>query len=211
MASNQLRSMTGMATLSGQTDTHNWTWELRSVNGRGLDIRVRLPGHTEMLETGIRKAISRVCSRGRVSIALNIDHNQGDAGFRLNRADLDTVLDATRMIADAARERGISLTPDCPSGILAVAIAPQNGRGSGSDLSALISILDKEIAGIVGLWNESRMSEGRLIGDILDKQVGSIESLLADAEGIVLEGQSGATARFRENVAKLLDAKKRSG
>ena len=207
MASKQLRSMTGIATLSGQTDTHSWTWELRSVNGRGLDIRVRLAGQTEMLEAGIRKAISRVCSRGRISIALNVDCIQGDAGVPLNRADLDTVLDATRMIADAARERGISLTPDCPSGILALAMAPQNGHGNGSDLSALISILEEEIAGIVGLWNESRKSEGRLIGDFLEKQVSSIESLLADAEGIVLEGQSGAADRFRENVAKLLDAK----
>ncbi len=199
--------MTGFATLSGQSGAHNWTWELRSVNGRGFDIRFRLPRQCEALEACLRQAISRVCSRGRVSVSLNVSHAHGDAGMLFDRLDLDAVLDTTRVIADAARERGISLTPDSPSGILSSAITAQGGGEHESDLSELTPILEREIARVVELWDESRVSEGRLIREVLDSQVGSIASLVDDAEKIVIDGRSGAADRFRENVAKLLDAK----
>ena len=163
MASNQLRSMTGFATMSGQSGALNWAWELRSVNGRGFDIRFRLPGQCETLETSLRHAISRVCSRGRVSVSLNIGHDHRDAGILFDRLELDAVLDATRMIADAARERGISLTPDSPSGILASAIATRGSGERESDLSELTPILEREIVKVVESWDESRLSEGRLI------------------------------------------------
>lgn len=199
--------MTGFATLSGQSGALNWAWELRSVNGRGFDIRFRLPGQCETLEAILRQAISRVCSRGRVSVSLNIRHDHRDAGILFDRLELDAVLNATRMIADAARERGISLTPDSPSGILASAMTAQGSGERESDLSELTPILEREIAKVVELWDESRLSEGRLIREVLDGQVGSIASLVDDAEKIVIESQSGAADRLRENVAKLLDAK----
>ena len=199
--------MTGFATMSGQSGALNWAWELRSVNGRGFDIRFRLPGQCETLETSLRHAISRVCSRGRVSVSLNIGHDHRDAGILFDRLELDAVLDATRMIADAARERGISLTPDSPSGILASAIAAHGSGERESDLSELTPILEREIVKVVESWDESRLSEGRLIGEVLDSQVGSIASLVEDAEKIVTGSQSGAADRLRDNVAKLLDAK----
>ena len=207
MATNQLRSMTGFATLSGQSGAFNWAWELRSVNGRGFDIRFRLPGQCEALEARFRQGISRVCSRGRVSVSLNVSHVHGDAGILFDRLDLDAVLDATRMISDAARERGISLTPDSPSGILASAIAAHGSGECDSDLSELTPVLEREIAMVVDSWDEVRVSEGRLIREILDSQVGSIASLVDEAEKIVIESRSGAADRLRENVAKLLDAK----
>ncbi len=199
--------MTGFATMPGQSGALNWAWELRSVNGRGFDIRFRLPGQCETLETSLRHAISRVCSRGRVSVSLNIGHDHRDAGILFDRLELNAVLDATRMIADAARERGISLTPDSPSGILASAIAAQGSGERDSDLSELTPILEREVVKVVESWDESRLSEGRLIGEVLDSQVGSIASLVEDAEKIVTGSQSGAADRLRDNVAKLLDAK----
>ncbi len=199
--------MTGFATMSGHSGALDWAWEIRSVNGRGFDIRFRLPGQCETLEASLRQAISRVCSRGRVSVSLNISHDHRDAGILFDRLELDAVLDATRMIADAARERGISLTPDSPSGILASAIAAHGSGERESDLPELTPILEREIPEVVALWDEARLSEGRLIREVLDSQVGSIASLVEDAEKIVIESQSGAADRLRDNVAKLLDAK----
>ncbi len=199
--------MTGFASLSGQSGAHNWAWELRSVNGRGFDIHFRLPGQCEALETSLRQAVSRVCSRGRISVALNIGRHHGDTGVLLDRIDVDAVLDATRLIADSARERGISLTPDSPSGILAVATTAQRGGEGDPDLSELAPVLEPKVAEIVNLWDASRASEGRLIKEVLDSQVRSIASLVDEAEKIVRESRSGAKDRLRENVAKLLDAK----
>ena len=53
-----LQSMTGFARLDGQTGHHQWAWELRSVNGKGLDVRLRLPQGFERLEAEARRILS---------------------------------------------------------------------------------------------------------------------------------------------------------
>ena len=58
-----LQSMTGFATVSGQLDGVGWAWEIRSVNGRGLDIRLRLPEGAEALEPVIRATLSKRLAR----------------------------------------------------------------------------------------------------------------------------------------------------
>ncbi len=102
---------------------------------------------------------------------MNISHDRRDAGILFDRLELDAVLDATRMITDAAREREVSLTPDSPSGILASAIAAQGSGEREFDLSEFTPKLERKIAKVVELWDESRLSEGRLIREVLDSQV----------------------------------------
>ena len=54
-----LSSMTGFARVGGGQDAFTWTWELRSVNGRGLDLRCRLPAGYEALEVAVRAAAAK--------------------------------------------------------------------------------------------------------------------------------------------------------
>ena len=67
-----LKSMTGFAQSDGSHGGVAWTWELRSVNGRGLDVRCRLPGGMESLEPELRQAVSERCRRGNVSVTLTM-------------------------------------------------------------------------------------------------------------------------------------------
>jgi uncharacterized protein YicC (UPF0701 family) len=101
--------MTGYANapVGGEAAT-GWQWEIRSVNGRGLDIRCRLPAGLDRLETPARAAVSKRLSRGNVSLALAPPQREGASGLRLNRAALDSVLAIVRElqgITDAAAPR----------------------------------------------------------------------------------------------------------
>jgi uncharacterized protein (TIGR00255 family) len=93
----------------------NWHWEVRSVNGRGLDIRTRVPPGFEGLEPRIREAATKRVNRGSISITLAIKRTQGVSELRVNEKALDQILAAI----DRLRER-LPLSPPSAEGLLNV-------------------------------------------------------------------------------------------
>ena len=89
-----IKSMTGFARTDGAIGPTSWHWEVRSVNGRGLDIRLRLPPGYEALEARIREAVAKRVSRGSLSINLNVKRSEGGTQIKLNEAALRQVLAA---------------------------------------------------------------------------------------------------------------------
>ncbi len=86
-----ISSMTGFARTDGAADGLKWTWEARSVNGRGLDVRLRVPPGFEALEIPAREAASKLLSRGNVTATLSLERQNGSATVRLNEALLARV------------------------------------------------------------------------------------------------------------------------
>ncbi|MGE0612103.1 MAG: YicC/YloC family endoribonuclease [Hyphomicrobiales bacterium] len=101
--------MTGFASREGSRGSARWRWEIRTVNGRGLDIRLRLPPGLEGLEPQVREMCKARLSRGNVSISLNISREGENGEIRLNEAALRQV------IAAMERARQIADTP--PAGL----------------------------------------------------------------------------------------------
>ncbi|HEX5328073.1 MAG TPA: YicC/YloC family endoribonuclease, partial [Acetobacteraceae bacterium] len=95
---NQLASMTGFARADGSTDGLAWVWELRSVNGRGLDLRFRLPPGWDALEPGLREAAGRVLKRGNVSANLTL-RREAEARLALDAAALEQALAQAQALA----------------------------------------------------------------------------------------------------------------
>ena len=89
-----IKSMTGFARADGSAGSTSWHWELRSVNGRGLDLRLRLPPGFEGLEPRIREAVGKRLARGSLSINLNVKRSEGVSQIRLNEPALRQVLAA---------------------------------------------------------------------------------------------------------------------
>ena len=87
-----LQSMTGFARAAGQDAYMSWTWEARSVNGRSLDVRVRVPSGFEAVEQAVRAAAAKQFNRGNISLSLTIDRSGASPTYRLNRTLLDQVL-----------------------------------------------------------------------------------------------------------------------
>ena len=107
--------MTGFARAQGSTGPWRWNWEVRSVNAKGLDVRLRLPSGFEELEAGARAAASRVLSRGSVSATFTLSREGDQVSVAVNEAALQALIIATR----AAAER-FSLAPASLDSLLAV-------------------------------------------------------------------------------------------
>ncbi|MEM9678084.1 MAG: YicC/YloC family endoribonuclease, partial [Pseudomonadota bacterium] len=90
-----MRSMTGFARQSGEAPQSAiaWVWELRSVNGKGLDVRFRLPNGCEALEQSARKMVGTHLERGNVQAALTVSGDALSPVPMVNDAALRTVLE----------------------------------------------------------------------------------------------------------------------
>ena len=87
-----IKSMTGFARSDGSLGPIAWHWEVRSVNGRGLDMRLRLPAGYEAMEARIREAVSKRIVRGNLTVNLNVKRSEGETRIKLNEAALRQVL-----------------------------------------------------------------------------------------------------------------------
>lgn len=87
-----LQSMTGFARSEGTSGRHRWAWELRSVNGKGLDLRLRLPNGMERLEAELRTLASEGFSRGNIQAGLTVSVSENRLEAVVNREALDAVL-----------------------------------------------------------------------------------------------------------------------
>ncbi|MEE9196261.1 MAG: YicC/YloC family endoribonuclease, partial [Alphaproteobacteria bacterium] len=87
-----ISSMTGFARAEGQNGDGSWTWEVKSVNSKGLDLRVRIPGGFERLEPPVRDRAQSRFRRGNVTLVLSITGNKGKGGYRINQAVLAELL-----------------------------------------------------------------------------------------------------------------------
>ena len=98
-----LSSMTGFARAEGQHGDHSWTWEVKSVNGRGLDLRCRLPAGLEAVEMAARDMAGHRFRRGTLNAALHLDRAPGAARYKVNQALL---AELTKIVAETGPELG---------------------------------------------------------------------------------------------------------
>ena len=108
-----IASMTGFGHADGEYEAFRWIWELRSVNGRGLDVRVRMPTDLSTLESAIREKTAQKFKRGNIQISLQLSRNAGETQIRINQEALRQVLS---VLAEIENQAG--LAPSTASGIL---------------------------------------------------------------------------------------------
>ena len=95
-----LKSMTGFARREGALGSATWHWEVRSVNGRGLDVRLRFPTGYEALEPKVRDAVAGRLTRGSISVSLSAGHEAAQSEIRLNERALAQVIKASERIRE---------------------------------------------------------------------------------------------------------------
>jgi uncharacterized protein (TIGR00255 family) len=92
--------MTGFARAQGEVGAISWVWELRSVNGRGLDIKLRLPGGLDGLEIPLRDLAAKALKRGNVNGTLTVKR-EAAAGLTADLAALERVKELAIALADS--------------------------------------------------------------------------------------------------------------
>ncbi len=103
-----LQSMTGFARSEGASGRYRWAWELRSVNGKGLDLRLRLPTGMEGLEAELREVASRSLSRGNIQAGLSLSTAENRLEAVINRDALDAVLALKKELGNVVDDKPLS-------------------------------------------------------------------------------------------------------
>ena len=140
-----IQSMTAYASRAGSLGAASWSWDLRGVNARGLDLRLRLPDGFAALEAVARAALTAALNRG--SISLNLRLSRADAGqaLVLDGAQLDRVLQALEDVQQRAFAIGVTLAQATAADVLNQRGVIQQGQGEEQDDSALIKIDRKSV------------------------------------------------------------------
>ncbi len=196
-----LSSMTGFARSDGTTAGVRFHWELRSVNGRGLDVRLRLPPGLEKLEAAAREAIGSRIGRGNISATLTLETGATGGELRVNERALATVLAVIERLAkrddfDRARPEGVlSLR-----GVLEIADTEAvDGEAQHSELLAGLNVA------LDGLLDARRIEGGKL-GTIVGEQVARIEGLVAQLTVLPARQPEAVRARLAEQVQRIVGA-----
>ena len=201
-----LSSMTGFSRSHGTSGPYTFEWELKSVNAKGLDLRVRLPQGWDDLESTVRKRIGEAVSRGTVYANLNVKRAGSASVARINEDILASVLATAR---DLAAKAGAA--PPTVDGLLAVKgvidiVEPESDEAEiTAAKAAATASFEAALSGLV----EMRDREGVSLGDILSQRVNDIERLAAKAEAAPGRKPEAIKARLAEQIATLLDASDR--
>ncbi|HAC60491.1 YicC/YloC family endoribonuclease [Parvibaculum sp.] len=197
-----LNSMTGFARVEGIHGAVRWHWELRSVNGKGLDARLRLPPGMDGIEQRLRTELARHLKRGNCQINLVLDRSEMAAPLRVNRAALAVVMEA---IGDI--QKVMEVMPPRPEGILALKGVLENAEDAVEDEDARTALEEALVSSFtegVKALASARAEEGAKLETVLTGHVNEIERLTRNAEDCPAAAPSALQARLKEQLQEML-------
>jgi uncharacterized protein (TIGR00255 family) len=196
--------MTGFASAQGELAPYRWVWDLRSVNAKGLDLRLRVPDWIEGLEAALRAQLAKSVIRGSVSLSLRVQRDEANAAASLNVDQLNAVLIAMAEVEAQAMERGLSLAPSKASDIVALR-GVMDASAAPEDTSALSAQLQADFAALVSAFVDMRRAEGQALEQVLQDQLTQIETLTVAAAERAEVRKADVAQTLRSNLARVLD------
>lgn len=193
-----LASMTGFARAEGAHDDWTWVWEARSVNGRGLDIRLRLPPGLDAVDQPVRKSLQARFARGNVNVTLQLERRTPAEALRINEAWLGELM-------AVARRHGGGRDVD-PAALLGVrGVVELVGEAADPAVAeARDSAVLQSFEAVADGLQAARGDEGRALAEVLGRLIGEIEALLDRADEIVEAAPEGRRERLKAALAELL-------
>jgi uncharacterized protein (TIGR00255 family) len=195
-----LSSMTGFARTSFEVDGAKFSWELRSVNARGLEIRLRLPSGFDHLEADIRTRIRDAIPRGSCHFTLAQEAEGEHSRLTLNESALAVVVAAARRLA--AEEWVTMPTAD---GLLAIPGVLQDGSAALDEAATerRDTVVLAQLGTSLEALKRARSEEGARLEALVGDQIDRIEHMVGEAEAIAAGAPEALRARIREQVALL--------
>ncbi len=200
-----IRSMTGYAAAQGQALGYRWSWDMRAVNGKGLDLRLRVPDWIEGLEAALRPLVTKAAARGNVTLSLRVFREEDEGGLRLNSTQLDRTLEALAEVESRAMARGLTLTQPSSAELLMVRGVMEAGSETATDTSELLKILVADVPTLVAAFNEMRRREGAALHSVITDQLQEIADLTEGAAALLDIRKDEMAEALRRNLAKVLD------
>ena len=197
------RSMTGYAEARGEGAGHEWRWELRSVNGRGLDLRLRLPDWVEGLEPAVRSAVGGAASRGSLTLSLRIAPADREASRALDDAALAGAAAMLIEVERTAREMDLALAPPTAAQVLGIPGVVRDARRE-TDSAGLREALLADLRPVLGQWDAARAAEGARLAEVLAGQLEEIAALVGEARAAARDREPEQAEALRRAIARVL-------
>jgi uncharacterized protein (TIGR00255 family) len=195
-----LSSMTGFARDSATQGTLDWTWEIKSVNGKALDIRLRLPAGFEHIEVPARQAIAAACKRGNLQVNLALQAQAAAEKIAVNR----DVLNSYVAIAEDLRAQLGAAAPSVDGLLSLKGVIELKGEMRGeAEQAALDAAIVASLNRAVAALTQNRRAEGQHLQALISGQLQQIESLHAAATANPARQPEAIRAKLRAQVAEL--------
>ena len=197
-----LTSMTGFARSTGTWREMSWVWEIKSVNGKALDLRFRVPSGYDAVENSARALAAPYVKRGNLQINLSVQGADADCGLKINTALLDQLV----AVAEALRDR-MGSAPIQAENLLSLrgVLEADDAVLSEADLkerdSVVLASFEKAMASLA----QSRTEEGVRLGAVLSMQLSRIAALTDAARANPSRSVEAIRQRLGEQVARLLE------
>lgn len=196
-----IKSMTGFGRADGSHADWRWHWELKTVNSRGLDVRMRLPQGFESIEQDLRSAVQARLKRGAVQVFINVDRERSGADIRINTEIATHLMSELDRLAD-------DIGVDMPSldtvltlrGVVEAADVAETEEETEARLMAVEGSFIKALDGLIA----SRGEEGGKLATVLESVLLEIESLVKRAGEVAASAPENLRARLEEQVKELL-------
>ena len=197
-----LSSMTGFAQSSGEKAGLHWQWEIKSVNGKALDVRCRLPTGFEALEAIARTTLAQHIKRGNLQVTLTTSGAATLEAVVVNEAVLEQVVS----IAEKLRDRigGMPLSAEALLSLRGVLEVVQPTQ-SEAEIEMRLADVTASLAKAASALNQARRDEGARLAAVLNAQLEKIESLTIAARDCPARSADAIKLRIKEQVARLLD------
>ena len=202
-----MNSMTGFAARRGAGLGHGWTWDLRSVNGKGLDLRLRLPDWIEGLELAIRAELQTAMTRGNVSLTLKVMQDRGEEApaVRLNRHQLLAALAALAEVEESAMAAGLTLRQPTAADVLTLrGVLDQTQQEQ--DTAPLRTAILADLPALLADFAAMRAGEGVALAAVLTEQLERIAALTQKAQCEATARTATQSETLRDALARVLGA-----
>jgi uncharacterized protein (TIGR00255 family) len=180
----QLSGMTGFARVTGEAEWGAWAWEAKSVNGRGLDVRVNTPPGFDALERAVKTAASRRFNRGSLQVSLRIELSDRAGGVVIDETLLKSLTSA------AEQALGGPLSGEAIAALMSIKGVVETGSSSLRDVAAdeaVMTVLAQGAEAALEQLDTARRSEGQsllaMLGELVDEMSAMTESAISLAAG----------------------------
>ncbi len=191
-----ISSMTGFARAEAASEGRHWIWEIRSVNGRGLDIRCRLPAGYEALDATVRTAVAERCRRGNVSATLT-ELREQKPQLRINREALAQVI---QLVAEL---KSSDAAPPRLDGLLALPGVLERLDGEDEPAQHMVLLTARLAEALDGLKSMRRVECGRL-AQVALAHLDEIERLTRAAQAAAAAQPDIIAGRLRQQLGELM-------
>jgi uncharacterized protein (TIGR00255 family) len=199
-----IASMTGFAREAGITGAYQWAWELKTVNGRGLEVRVRTPSGLDAMGEEARGLVLKALTRGQGQLNLSLSKGSSAPTLRVNQDLLQSLLSAIGGLSLPENVKPASL-----DGLLSVrgVVELDDDAADPAQDEELVAALRGGVGALIQSIKAARLKEGQALAAVLGQQLDQVARLVDEAEAAPARQPEAIRARLEAQIAELVDGK----